>query len=697
MEQSRDQGQETNIQISTNGSKKKLIICIIVIIVIVILTFLVIFFRNDEKVNDNIVLVDDTIVSDSVVEIDSDSDGLLDSEEYLLGTDKFKSDTDNDGYSDLAEIENGYNPSGEGKISEELSELVEEIISRRNRRLLNSFIEKYDNSKEYSIEYEVYIASEERSYLRSEGESSCNTKTGSSFVQKTYRKGNDFKTDNDGSRTDAYKVFFTFNGDLVNNLEELYIDNQYISCGGGICQKNDQRDFLKWDWKFFQNPNIFYNYLSNNDYVLKHLESSTSIAFNEEISRAYYNEDEVKRKYYSAEELEEFGNKCERFRIVLNEKIYIENINFLNEDELRKAEVDMCIDNDTGAIVYLSVLAQSDAKGENKNILYDIISWNAHIGTMTANSDDILQKGRYTLIEKAWDKNEAIIIIEPYVSNYVSGSIKFFDSDNAILKEIKLDEQNFTGQEKKKLIIEHNLNLEKEIKYELCIDDYCKVIEPSIVSKDYNCLKSSLDKINCEKVDGCFYDNDLCLKFECTSILVKDKKLCEENGCYWIEDDGHDRCFDYLCEFNKDESLCNESEDCVWSNLKCVDKKCYVYEKKETCEASSLKCFWNGLRCGDFYCLRLDSKDECVVNDECSWKIKEGESEGMCKEKNKIEGNVPECPYFEKDDCDKEELCLWKDNQCFYNVCNIHTNVSKFQCEENEKCYWEAYGSCVDG
>lgn len=687
MEQLRDQDQETNIQISTNGSKKKLIICIITIIVIIILVFLVIFFRKDGKIDDGIVPVDN-IISDSIVEIDSDFDGLLDNEEGLLGTDKFKSDTDNDGYSDLAEIENGYNPLGEGKISEEFSELAEEIISKRNRRLLNSFIKKYDDLKEYSVEYKVYIASEERSYLGLNSESPYNTKDGSSFVQKTYKKGNDLRTDNQ-------KGLFTFNGILIKDLEELYIDNQYISCGGGICQKNGRYGFLKWDWKFFQNPNIFYNYLSNNDHAVKHLESSTNIAFNEEISRAYYDEDEVKRKYYSAEELKEFGNKCERFRIILNEKIYIENINFLNGDELRKAEVDMCIDNNTGVIVYLSVLAQSDAKGEDENMLYDIISWNAHIGTTIANSNDILQKGRYTLIGKAWDKNEAIIIIEPYVSDYVSGSVKFFDSDNVILKEIKLDEQNFAGQEKKKLIIEHNLNLEKEIKYELCVDDYCKIIEPSIVSKNYNCLKSSLDKINCEKTDSCFYNNDLCLEFECASMLIKDKKLCEENGCYWTDDRGdYNRCFDYLCKFRKNEDLCNEAEDCLWSNSKCANKECYLFGKKETCEASNLKCIWNGFRCNDFSCLQLDDKSECVLHSECAWKTEESEGAGMCKNKNGTEGNVPNCLYLEENNCIKEELCLWKEDKCFYNVCNVHTNISKLQCEENEKCYWEAYGSC---
>ena len=42
--------------------------------------------------------------------LDSDQDGLTDSEEKIYGTDPQKSDTDSDGYSDGAEVKSGYNP-----------------------------------------------------------------------------------------------------------------------------------------------------------------------------------------------------------------------------------------------------------------------------------------------------------------------------------------------------------------------------------------------------------------------------------------------------------------------------------------------------------------------------------------------------------------------------------------------------------
>lgn len=49
---------------------------------------------------------------------DADGDGLTDPEESVLGTDKDKIDTDADGFSDLAELESGYNPVGAGRINQ---------------------------------------------------------------------------------------------------------------------------------------------------------------------------------------------------------------------------------------------------------------------------------------------------------------------------------------------------------------------------------------------------------------------------------------------------------------------------------------------------------------------------------------------------------------------------------------------------
>ncbi|PLX26551.1 hypothetical protein C0583_07040 [Candidatus Parcubacteria bacterium] len=47
---------------------------------------------------------------------DSDQDGLPDAFEHAIGTDSNKQDTDDDGYSDKQEIENGYQPNGKNKL-----------------------------------------------------------------------------------------------------------------------------------------------------------------------------------------------------------------------------------------------------------------------------------------------------------------------------------------------------------------------------------------------------------------------------------------------------------------------------------------------------------------------------------------------------------------------------------------------------
>jgi hypothetical protein len=49
---------------------------------------------------------------------DQDQDGLSDQEETIIGTDSDKKDSDGDGYNDLAELNNFYNPAGTGKLDD---------------------------------------------------------------------------------------------------------------------------------------------------------------------------------------------------------------------------------------------------------------------------------------------------------------------------------------------------------------------------------------------------------------------------------------------------------------------------------------------------------------------------------------------------------------------------------------------------
>ena len=63
--------------------------------------------------------------------IDSDGDGLYDEEEIILQTSIFLKDTDGDGYEDLFEIKNGYNPIGSGLLEDAESISVYKNIKNR--------------------------------------------------------------------------------------------------------------------------------------------------------------------------------------------------------------------------------------------------------------------------------------------------------------------------------------------------------------------------------------------------------------------------------------------------------------------------------------------------------------------------------------------------------------------------------------
>lgn len=67
---------------------------------------------NDKDIICNI----DFATSSYLLELDSDKDGISDTVEQKIGTDKNNADTDGDGYLDGYELENGYNPVGDGKL-----------------------------------------------------------------------------------------------------------------------------------------------------------------------------------------------------------------------------------------------------------------------------------------------------------------------------------------------------------------------------------------------------------------------------------------------------------------------------------------------------------------------------------------------------------------------------------------------------
>ena len=67
-----------------------------------------------------------------VMGLDSDEDGLTNSEESLLGTDPNSLDSDGDGYDDMSEINNGYDPASKGTMLQDSSHLDKLSIGALN-------------------------------------------------------------------------------------------------------------------------------------------------------------------------------------------------------------------------------------------------------------------------------------------------------------------------------------------------------------------------------------------------------------------------------------------------------------------------------------------------------------------------------------------------------------------------------------
>jgi len=73
--------------------------------------------QNVDTDNDGLLDSEETVYGTNPNKIDSDDDGLGDKEEVkIYQTDPLNADTDGDGYSDGTEVVNGYNPNGTGKL-----------------------------------------------------------------------------------------------------------------------------------------------------------------------------------------------------------------------------------------------------------------------------------------------------------------------------------------------------------------------------------------------------------------------------------------------------------------------------------------------------------------------------------------------------------------------------------------------------
>ena len=99
----------------------------------------------------SIVLIDEQkleTISSAVLVLDSDADGLPDDLENYYGTDLASADTDNDGYLDGEEVNNNYNPLGEGRLDRERTDLDRVILSGAGLEQPKSTISKVDDNFE---------------------------------------------------------------------------------------------------------------------------------------------------------------------------------------------------------------------------------------------------------------------------------------------------------------------------------------------------------------------------------------------------------------------------------------------------------------------------------------------------------------------------------------------------------------------
>jgi len=113
--------------------KEYLPIAVFIILLIILYPILTNFVKKNSRENNNnrneATLLKQT---DEIKEnVDSDNDGLDDRIEFVLGTDRYFADTDQDGFSDYDELKNGYNPliiSPDDKLDENTYDLVKKIL-----------------------------------------------------------------------------------------------------------------------------------------------------------------------------------------------------------------------------------------------------------------------------------------------------------------------------------------------------------------------------------------------------------------------------------------------------------------------------------------------------------------------------------------------------------------------------------------
>lgn len=138
-----------------NPSRKFLAVILVVVVLIISGSIYYILFLNNKDNRKSPSQEDTKIAKNEEVKkdeadkkLDTDQDGLPDYMEKIFGTDPGKVDTDGDGYGDLAEIKNGYNPLTDEKYSVEEWNAIKKKIKMADK---NFYEQIYIAEKEEEI------------------------------------------------------------------------------------------------------------------------------------------------------------------------------------------------------------------------------------------------------------------------------------------------------------------------------------------------------------------------------------------------------------------------------------------------------------------------------------------------------------------------------------------------------------------
>ncbi|MBU0636926.1 MAG: hypothetical protein ABH818_03045 [Patescibacteria group bacterium] len=132
------------------------------------------------------------------VGVDSDSDGLTDEEEKVFGSNSNSSDSDNDGYSDLIEILNIYNPAGANS----------DVLAN------NVNMKVYENK---TYDYQLFYSHSWKQSINNENDSVIFKAEDNSFIQVITQKNNNNQTIEDWYKEQFNLTVVDQNNFITNN------------------------------------------------------------------------------------------------------------------------------------------------------------------------------------------------------------------------------------------------------------------------------------------------------------------------------------------------------------------------------------------------------------------------------------------------------------------------------------------------